>query len=129
MGHEQTLAPGVTPAPWIVVVFVFSPYAVVVAGPPSALLGAAGAALVLGLRRLRVVPPAAALVSASIGIIAGLLVVGLPFTLTSLRHPQPFTELISPWLDPRNPHIMAAALTGMVFGLGIWFVLGRERRG
>jgi hypothetical protein len=129
MGHEQTLAPGVTPAPWIMALPMFSVHALVVGGPPAAVLGAAGAALVIGLRRLRVVPVAAALLSASIGVFAGLLVIALPSTLSSLRYHEPLTAVTSAWLNLRQPHTMAAALTGMAFGVGIWFMLGRERRG
>src|SRR5207249_11165555 len=53
---DTTLAPGVTPAPWPMWLTVVSFYAVVSTGPLAAVLGAGGAGLVRGLRRLGTPP-------------------------------------------------------------------------
>jgi hypothetical protein len=112
---ETTLAPGVTPMPWPKVLTVMLYYAFVSAGLPAAVLGAGGARLVLGLRRRGATPFVAALASAFIGAIAGLLWCSL---------------VMGAWrsLTPRNPYTVTAAVTGMALGFGVWLMIGRQHR-
>src|SRR5438093_9801015 len=124
---DTTLAPGVTPAPWPMWLTVVSFYAVVATGPSAAVLGAGGAGLVLGLRRLGAPSVVIALASSLIGAIAGPLCVLVSGALIS---GQPALITIrSAWLKPGDPQMMAATVTGMVFGVGIWFAVGRQRPG
>jgi hypothetical protein len=119
---ETTLAPGVPPAPWPMFLTVLLFYAFVFAGLPAAVLGVGGACLVLELRQRGTTPFVAALASAFIGAIAGMLWVAVPSTAGSLVMGS------WPWLTLRNPYIVTAAVTGMVLGFGVWLMVGRQHR-
>ncbi len=129
-GAEATLAPGVTPMMWPMWLAMVSLYALAATGPLAALLGAAGAGLVFGLRRLGATPVVVALACALLGAIAGVLCISVPLAVSSLGlgRQQAVAAIRPAWLDPGNPYTVAAAVTGMVFGLGIWIVVGRQRR-
>jgi hypothetical protein len=119
---ETPRVPGVTPTPWSMFLPVLLFYVFLFAGLPAAVLGVGGAYLVLGLRRRGARPFVAALVSAFIGAIAGVLWVAVPSTAGSLMMGS------WPWLTLRNPYIGTAALTGMVLGFGVWLMVGRQHR-
>ncbi len=130
-GGEVTLAPGVTPMPWPMWLAGVSVYALVSSGPPAALLGAVGASLVLGLRRRGARSVIVAPASALLGVIAGVLCMMVPLAFSSpwLGRQEALAAIRRVGLDPGNPYMMAAAVTGMFFGLGIWLVVGRQHTG
>lgn len=135
-GAQVALAPGVLPVDWLTWLMGFSIWLVAVSfgalvssGPPAALLGAAGAGVALGLRRLGAGSVIGALACTLLGAIAGVLCVLVPLAATSLGLglQEALARSRRAGLDPGDPYAMAGAVTGMVFGLVIWLVVGRLR--